>query len=292
VPDGQTSDCSPARWSALGAVAPDALIDNRLTLHHAAQLLASFGQAMLAAREDDSHRGATWEEGRQGFVSDETPDGLVMSLVVPSFAIEVWRNDDRVGSLDLRGRRPSEGLAWLGDLLVEARESGAGPLAWPEYELPEQPGGSDSPLSPDPSSLEELAAWYDDGAQILERVLGDLPEASSIRCWPHHFDLGALLTFPPSGGYDDAAYVGVGLSPGDDAIPHPYYYVNGSPSPSLESLPPLDGPGEWHTEGWVGAVLRAEEIVSSGSAAAQEQTVGNFLTSAVDAMRTTVLAAR
>jgi hypothetical protein len=292
VADRQSSDTTPSEWRGLGVADPDTLRGARLSLHHAVQLIASFGQSLLAAREDDSHRAMTWSEGSRSFQSDETSDGLSARLIVSSLSVEVWREGARLGSLDLRGRRPSEALAWMANLLSDAHEGGTEPMAWPEYDLPEQPGGPDSPLEPDHDSLEELAAWYGSAQRSLAELLGALHESSAIRCWPHHFDLATLLTFPGAGADGGAAYIGIGFSPGDDAIPRPYFYVNGWPAPDADELPPLSGPGAWHTEGWVGAVLRAGDIVAKASASEREQTVKTFLTTAVDAMRTAVLATR
>jgi hypothetical protein len=43
----------------------------------------------------------------------------------------------------------------------------------------------------------------------------DLPTASDVRCWPHHFDLATLFSFPTQNA-DATGYVGAGLSPGDE----------------------------------------------------------------------------
>ena len=290
MPNVQDTSGSPISWRPLGTVDATALRDTRLHLHHAVQLLASFGQATLEAQDDDSHRSLTWAERHRGFESGSTGDGLFARVLVPSFAAEVWLSQERLGSLDLLGQRPSQALAWLGNLLGEARGAGAGRIAWPEYDLPEQPGGADQPLEPAPEALEELAAWYGNAQQTLEETFASERAASAIRCWPHHFDLATLLTYPAADGSDAAAYVGVGFSPGDDEFSEPYFYVNGWPPPGADALPAVTGPGAWYTEAWVGAVLGAQEIVSSGSGAAQKKTLQTFLTDRVDAMRATVLA--
>ena len=45
-----------------------------------------------------------------------------------------------------------------------------------------------------------------------------------------------------------------------------YWYVTPWPYPDPDALPTLDGPGAWHTEGWVGAVLSGEEVVETDPA--------------------------
>ena len=87
----------------------------------------------------------------------------------------------------------------------------------------------------------------------------------------------------------EARYIGLGFSPGDASQDLPYYYVNGSPTPGPTDLRPLAGPGSWHTEGWVGAVLTADELVAITDPAVQGAMVEGFLADAMAAMRTAVL---
>ena len=75
--------------------------------------------------------------------------------------------------------------------------------------------------------------------------------------------------------------VGAGLSPGDGSYAEPYYYVTPYPYPQ--------GPffttkkvGAWHTDGWVGAVLTASELIREKSAAQQGELLQRFLTEWID----------
>jgi hypothetical protein len=127
---------------------------------------------------------------------------------------------------------------------------------------------------------------------VLDALHDRSPEASPVRCWPHHFDLATLLTFPATSPGGEPSSVGVGMSPGDESQPGPYFYVNGWPHPDPDALPRLDGAGHWNAEGWVGAVLPADAVVSAPRPAEQAVRVDTFVTEAVGAMRAVVLAAR
>ena len=61
-----------------------------------------------------------------------------------------------------------------------------------------------------------------------------------------------------------------------------YWYVTPWPRPRAEQLPPLEGPGAWHTEGWTGAVLTGVELVASDEAF-REAVVRKFLDVSVEA---------
>jgi hypothetical protein len=79
----------------------------------------------------------------------------------------------------------------------------------------------------------------------------ELP-APPPRCWPHHFDFATLTSFPSPNG--EAAFVGVGFSPGDHYYDEPYFYVSLYPAPDKERLPRLAALGHWHTHEFTAAI--------------------------------------
>ena len=280
----------PRSWDPLGSVPPDKLVRDRLILHHAAQILASFAQGHVEARPDDGHRSMIWLDDERAFRTEATKDGLYAVLRVPHLLLELRQGDAAVDVLGLSGRSVADGRRWLAAAVGDVRGVGdSQELHPPEYELPHPPDGPDAPLDANPSVLEELARWYHDAFLVLDPLAANVPEASPIRCWPHHFDLATLMTFPAGAPDGGARHVGVGLSPGDEAYAHPYVYVNGWPAPSPEDLPELAEPGRWHTTGWVGAVLEAQEVTQHSDATAQTKTMSDYADRAVSAMCGVVL---
>lgn len=301
-------------WARLGAVPPGRLERPRLVLHHAVQLLASFGQTLVEPRDDDSHRSMDWQAGQGTFLSQAAADGLRATVRVAELRLELRRGTEVLATFDLDGETVQGARTWLGAAVGEARGGAPVAMAWPEYEIPPRSDGDDggsraasegdhgraatttggAPLRAGADALEELARWYQDAFAVLAPLSAATPEASVVRCWPHHFDVAALLTFggeasAGDGEGPDPRYVGVGMSPGDGSYDAPYFYVNGWPAPDPVELPALDGPGGWHTEGWTGAVLEAEAVVAMGNAAAQRSGVEAFLRRAADAMKRAVL---
>ena len=69
-----TSNSAPTHDTppSLGSSDPLALVRTRWELHHAAQLLASFAQAHVSVREDDSHRSLSWDRNSAAFRSEAT----------------------------------------------------------------------------------------------------------------------------------------------------------------------------------------------------------------------------
>ena len=115
-------------------------------------------------------------------------------------------------------------------------------------------------------ALSELAAWFANGRTALEKVrraiLARGLEAPEPRCWPHHFDLATLTSFPlPEGGA--AAYIGAGVSPGDKFYDEPYFYLSVYPKPNPSALPKLPPIGHWRFEEFTAAVATAKTILAS-----------------------------
>ena len=60
-------------WKTLDAVAPIDLVDARLQLHHAAQIVASAGITFLEPQPDDSHPNLGWMDGLGALLGRSLP---------------------------------------------------------------------------------------------------------------------------------------------------------------------------------------------------------------------------
>jgi hypothetical protein len=275
-------------WHPLGAVAPDALVNARLQLHHAAQVVASAGATFLEARPDDSHPNLGWSEAHGALLGRALPaTGVQVGLLVAAPALLLLDATGRVvEEIPLEGHTLEEAYAWLAEATAYAGEKlPAGGVVRAVYELPAHPVAEGASFTTAPAApFEELAAWFADGQQALAALAAKLPGASDLRVWPHHFDLGALevLETGPDGAV--ARSIGVGLSPGDEGYAEPYFYVSPWPYPAAGALPELEGGGHWHVEGHTSAVLTGSALLE-GPAGGQAERLGRFLAAAVDASR-------
>lgn len=251
-------------WKDLSAVAPADLRDALRQVHWAVQLIAASGQTFAEPEVDDSHRAAVWDPELSSFVGrgfagsypfrvSLRPEDLTLVLLD--------RTDAALGSLPLAGRTLDEGYEWLS--LGLATYMGAPPpvLSRPEYDVPAHPVGEGASFAAGlDAELRTISALYAASAALLEEVAAARPEASPVRCWPHHFDIATLLTVTPAAGESPAHTVGVGMAPEGGGYDDWYWYVTPWPYPAPERLPALEGPGAWHTEGWTGAVLSGDEL--------------------------------
>jgi hypothetical protein len=188
----------------------------------------------------------------------------------------------------LAGDTLAGAYAWTARALAQCSGGRlSGKLTHPGYPLPRHPLDRGARFEAERPALEELARWYGNADRALQDLARRTEGAGEVLLWPHHFDIATLVTVATDADGSASQTLGAGLSPGDDSIAVPYWYVNHWPT--REGAGPEDvaalAAGEWHTEDWLGAVLRAEELVAAGDGAAQAATLAAFLSSAVAANR-------
>ncbi len=289
-------------WRRLGSPPPGDLLDARLQMHWAVQPLAAVGHMLIPFVDDWSHTSMDWLVAQGLFTSQPLSDGRRLALDPARMTLHVLAAGGQAGvALALHGRTLAAAMAWAAERLAPGRT-----LARPDYDMPEHPvgtgarfecGEAGSQDGTDPFA--ELGRWYAGAAHLLTPAAAR-PEASPLRCWPHHFDLATLLRFdPPGADPESARTVGLGLSPGDETFPEPYFYALPWPPPAGKPLPPLAGGGRWETEAWLGGVLPGSALVKAGDALgvaaggdqalaagnAQEAAARAFLESALEAGR-------
>ena len=252
-------------WWPLGHVAPAALVDERLQLHHAAQLANAPAIAFLPPQPDDSHTNFEWSDGAGAMLSRAVPlpDGGSCRCGVRAAELELIAVDERdrtTASFTLHGRTVADAADWLGGALA-AHGLDAKSLRFAKhYKIPPHRVATGAPFdASDTEGFASLQRWFHNAALVLGRYAETTSGAASPRCWPHHFDIATLTARTIK---DRACSVGVGLSPGDDSYPEPYFYVGPYPHPDPARLPPLTD-GRWHSAGWIGAVLDGTEIAET-----------------------------
>jgi hypothetical protein len=274
---------SGSDWRRLCGVDRGRLSEARLQAHHAVQWLACAARAYVPPQPDDNHTNLGWDDAFEGFTTHPLNGDLRLGMKLTELSIGLLGGDRQASMLlCLNGRPDAQARAWLAEQLA-AYGLDARALDQPSpYEIPQHPiaMGAAYDTADLADALRELAAWFananvavgDMRKQLIERGLAPSP----VRCWPHHFDLATLISFPARSG--ETAFVGVGLSPGDMYYDEPYFYVTVHPAPDLSKLPPLQF-GHWHTDHFVGACAPAHKILSVDD---RKSASDHFLRTAVD----------
>ncbi len=289
-----TTEKSVEKWRLLYANPLGMLPDARLQLHHSAQILAAIGKYLLPERADDSHTSLIWLPAQQSLAGEPLgKQGRIRGALRPmDFSLLLLSGDRGVANqLKLDGKTLSDALAWVKDQL-RAQGIDSDPLSLKvHYEIPHHPVKDGQAFCMQPAeAFAELGKYFGNAHLLLSELQNSYANVSAIRCWPHHFDIAMLITVVENEDPEKAKSIGVGLSPGDGGYSMPYFYVTPwpYPDPNKIALPTLDGNGRWHTEGWVGAILPADRIVTAASSGQQVEQVRNFLNSAINASQTLI----
>ena len=250
-------------WSTLGQEAPTALVRARHLAHHAAQWPAKAARANLEAAPDGSNEALSWDEQRAALMSQPlTAAGAEVRLGLRIAALElvVVRGSAELDTYSLEGRSDAMIGVWFDSALRALRLAPASDCAL-AHAVPYHPATKRSAQvrSADASALEELARWYAAAAEALDEVAARAADASPVRCSLRHFTIATEVT--PGGTDASARRLRIGLSPGDAHYAQPYAYVTGWPHLNATELPALAAPARWHTEGFIAAVIPAEEIL-------------------------------
>jgi hypothetical protein len=263
---------------------PTMLTDSRVQLHYAIQFMAATGMALLDAQPDGSQMTLDWSADLKGLIGQRIPGVHPCYLALDPVSLTSQILDDQhqaIASLPLIGKTLELALDWhKGELTKLGVDTD--PIAFLSYpdDFPDHPLAHGAAFDAgDEAGRRAIAAYFAATRPQLQAIAASQAGASPIHIWPHHFDMATLITLTGEG--EAAKTAGVGLSPGDDGYDQPYWYVTPWPYSAKESLPSLSA-GGWHTEGWVGAILLADEVGDPTSVATQ-QTVKTFLTGAVSA---------
>ena len=282
-----TPSQNTSSWRTLGSVEPTALVSSRETLHHASQLLALAGASFIEHREDDSHTSMSWIEPLGALATQPIPATAPFRFALGVRELRLVVIDegsgDTTGVFSLEGQTRSDALAWMRREIHRRGLDGSRLLSRLHFTIAPHPTDEGQPFErASDGTLEELGSWYANARLLLDNTCRRMEGAEAVRCWPHHFDIATLVRLPRVGALET---IGIGLSPGDESYPEPYYYV--SPYPMPAKRPPPLSIGQWHTQGWWGGVLVGSDIVAQKTADEQAGLVTRFIDESIERLRET-----
>ena len=269
---------SPTQWQTLSMTSVVDLVDAKVQLHWAAQIVAAFGNGLLEPQPDDSQSNLGWTDSFGSLCSHPNSDGWRVGLRLADLTLLFLTPKNTIQTeFRLQGQTLQQALEWM--TVTYPKFSGTEhlkPFVIREYEMPPHSVGENENFRVSHrAAFQELHHWYSNANLVIHSVSENWKEASLIRCWPHYFDIATLVSLPLPQNTGSTGLVGCGMSPGDASYAEPYFYVTIWPYPEKQTLPALSV-GKWHTEGFVAAVLSASDLLSSGQAATQAERVQQF----------------
>lgn len=233
----------------------------REELHKLVQFAGMVPRSLLTHDPSDSSASLLWNEEHKALMSQDV-DEVSVGLSLADQKLLVIKHDHSL-SIPVIGKTEEEVFAELKNTLSNMGLKGDKLETALPYELPDAVVKNGQPFKAvDDQALQSLKNLYSNTHRSLEAIFSENVNASEIRCWPHHFDIATLVTVEPHEDPEEAKSIGFGFSPGDGGYEEPYFYLTPWPYPKVDKLYKLDQPAIWNTEGWVGAVLKANDLTS------------------------------
>ena len=272
-------------WLKIPSIKDKDISTARMQLHEAAQIVAAIGISFVEKQPDDSHTNLEWLPSLRAFAVSLFNDGVFrVALQTDTLSILLLDADNTtLVSYALDGHTQDEAVDGLKDILRKKGFDASGMTMKKHYEIPETTQGRGEAYHLfNPAAFAALTAHFNNAQLEMERVAVQQSGASDIRLWPHHFDIGLLLSL--SAG-DDAKSISMGFSPGDVHYDTPYYYVSPWPYPEKDKLDDddLQSGGYWHKDDFIAAILLAKDYTATEN---PEETISGFLDSAVRSCNT------
>jgi hypothetical protein len=259
------------------------LVAAREDAHWALQVVSAVGYTHIDLAEDDRQSNAGWVDGMQvlaGWRIEREPVSFV-SLAPATLTLALHEPGGEVlEKLSCAGKSLNEAHTWLEGAIARRYDDDPVTLQRPRYIMPTHALAEGKTFGAgSESGLQELARWFHNANLVMRDLRRESPRSSAPRVWPHHFDIGMLISLEEDGDAQQGRSIGIGLSPGDEKSPEPYWYV--TPYPAAEGELPEPRTGSWNTEGWTGLTLTASETFAAGDGEAQEALTRRFLDEAI-----------
>jgi hypothetical protein len=274
------------KWRRLDAIPFTEIGKSRNYAHEAIQFLASTGLTYVQKKEDDSHTNCEWSRSLKAFVGNVfgEKNKICLGLNISDFKLLLLKeNWTIIDEFPLKDKNLDDVLKWLRN---NFEHQGLDPNQFTlkkHYEIPFKTvfeGGIFKVENK--QAFQELSDYFSNADLVLRAYIGELTNATPVRCWPHHFDIATLLNI----GMDKLQSIGIGLSPGGSGKNEPYFYVTMWPYPDSNTVKFPDLMiGNWNVKGWFGAYLSASEIIKKTNEEEQYKMVYNFIENSVQKIK-------
>ncbi len=198
------------------------LIDAWRQLHHAAQVAAEVGKSWADPQADDSQSNFEFEGGFLFGARIPAARPFRAALRAQDLALRFVAKDGTVlAARVLAGATIAEATRWTRAQAAIFADEPARQPSVSAPDLPAHPVEDGAPFAVrDRDACAALARLLASADTVLRAVAAGVPGASSVRMWPHHFDMATLLTLSPEHS------IGVGLAVPDALEASGYWYVS------------------------------------------------------------------
>lgn len=278
-----------SNWKLLGQD-PKALTPAIDQIHRGVQFIAMVGKHFVKNQADDSHTNLRWlpkEEVLVGNWIRERKGNFRFAMRSKDLTLIAYNANMEVSSeFALEGKTNEEALKWT-KLQLKAFGKDASKMKMDiHYDIP--PHATDDGAAYDFANSElfqEIANYRANSNEVLEYFAQKFKTASTVRTWPHHFDIGTYIPMVFNDKGEVIKSFSLGFAIADSVVEEPYFYITQwSADKDIDYSKAKElSKGEWLPETLGGASLRASIVTKSKTAQAQASIVIQYFKEGVDA---------
>ncbi|GEM_PF-2374351 len=267
-------------WSKFSKLNREKLFFAKNQLHAALQLVALSPRSYLPESAEDEYANLSWNQKRKSFFSKHfgPKKNIQTSLLVAEFKLEILVEEIVFDAILINGKTYQMLQDWIVSRLqrLQVDTSKFNPAI--PYQLEEIEIEQESKFQgPDNQALKDISSYYQNAYVSFKKFSEEIiQKKKEINIWPHHFDMSIKVPI------EQNKTIELGLSPGDQYYPEPYFYGLMSSEVEFSSIrenPPIVG--HWHTQKWKGLVLPASQFILE-TEHLEQQIIIDFLKNAYD----------
>lgn len=272
----------PDPWPQLDRSELSQLNEATEQVHRAAQFLSMAGKFFVPNQPDDSHTNMGWNLPCSRFEGHLLPTGHRMALYPESMDLLLLDAEGAVAATyALPGKTWAEGVQWVRETLGQWGIYAAAYEIDLHYELPDHAIHHGAPFqAPDSAGYAAFSKVRSLGHLVMTEWAGFFSEASPVRTWPHHFDIGSYMPLEWDAEGAAVKSISIGLSIADTYVDEYYFYLthwSQADDISYESLVQLPACGFWNRKDFTGALLRLSDLMETDGSAQQYEQVSVFM---------------
>ncbi|MEO9475386.1 MAG: DUF5996 family protein [Cyclobacteriaceae bacterium] len=245
--------------------------------HQAVQPVSAVARKFLPEVPNDANATLAWVPGFTRLAGHWVTGVRSFRASFSFLDFNIYLVDEKVNTISqiqLLGKSQNQLLIWLEEQIGKLELDASGLTMNLPYDLPDYDSKGTSVFSAEQQMVLELSKYYHNTYVVLKEVCKSMGlEDFTIQIWPHHFDLAVSIIVKDTGDPETDSTVSLGMSPGDEELNEPYFYVNTWPHVKTTDLPKLASGAKWHEESWTGAVLAASQVVNQPD---QKEIVSRF----------------
>jgi len=278
-----------SNWKLLGQD-PKALAPAFDQIHRAVQFIAMAGKHYVKKQADDSHTNLRWlpeEEVLAGNWIRERKGNFRFAMHPKSMSLIVYNAGmEAVSEFTLHSKTNEEALEWIKRQLKAFGKDASQMKMDIHYDIPSHKtdNGAVYDLNT-PELFQEIANYRANSNEVLEYFAQKFKTASTVRTWPHHFDISTDIPMVLNNKGEAAKSFSLGFAIADAVVDEPYFYItqwSANKDIDYTSAKPLTK-GEWLPDTLRGTVLRASTVSKSKTTQAQASIVIQYFKEGVDA---------